>query len=60
MQLCETPEIKLRPDGSIDTVHYMKLGRQKRADQARTLAKVGILKHIVFSVQSWFISSMKT
>jgi len=47
MQPYETPEIKRRPDGSIDTAHYMKIGRQERADQARTLANMAAPKRIV-------------
>ena len=29
-----TTDIKYRPDGSIDTAHYMEIGRQMRAEQA--------------------------
>jgi len=32
-------EIKYRPDGSIDTAYYMRVGRAARADQAHKLAK---------------------
>ncbi|MEQ8897112.1 MAG: hypothetical protein RID23_08465 [Roseovarius sp.] len=32
-----TTRIKYRPDGSIDTAHYMKIGRQMRSDQAMTM-----------------------
>lgn len=53
MKNFETPEIKLRPDGSIDTAHYMKIGRQARADQARTLAKATLPKRRVFSLGFW-------
>ena len=35
----QTPHIVRRADGSIDTDHYMRIGRQHRADQAATLAK---------------------
>ena len=38
MQQFEIPNIKYRPDGSIDTAHYLKNGRQNRAQQARILA----------------------
>ena len=38
MQQLEIPNIKYRPDGSIDTAHYVKNGRQRRAQQARILA----------------------
>jgi hypothetical protein len=51
MQQYETPEIKRRPDGSIDTAHYMKIGRQERADQARALAKMAIPKRRTFSLR---------
>ncbi|WP_375253843.1 hypothetical protein [Yoonia sp.] len=60
MQPYETPEIKRRPDGSIDTAHYMKIGRQERADQARTLAKMAAPKRRKFSLQSWFIRALET
>lgn len=32
-------DIRLRPDGSIDTAHYMQRGRQKRSEQAHKMAK---------------------
>lgn len=32
----DTP-IRRRPDGSIDTAHYMARGREARADEARRL-----------------------
>jgi len=32
-----TAEIRYRPDGSIDTDHYMKIGRQMRSEQAMSL-----------------------
>ena len=60
MQPYETSEIKRRPDGSIDTAHYMEIGRQERADQARTLAKMAIPKRRAFSLQSWFIKTLET
>lgn len=31
------PDIRLRPDGSIDTAYYMARGRQKRSEQARKM-----------------------
>lgn len=34
----ETP-IRLRPDGSIDTAHYIALGRVSRSETAHDLAK---------------------
>ncbi|MGJ8584248.1 MAG: hypothetical protein ACSHXD_09160 [Marinosulfonomonas sp.] len=60
MQPNETPEIKRRADGSIDTAHYMKIGRQERADQAHSLAKMAIPKRRAFSLQSWFIRTLET
>ena len=60
MQPYDTPEIKRRPDGSIDTAHYMIIGRQARADQARTLAKMAAPKRRNFSLQSWFIGTSET
>ena len=60
MQPYETPEIKRRPDGSIDTAHYMKIGRQKRADQARTLTRMAIPKRRAFSFQFWSNRALET
>lgn len=39
MQQIETQKIKYRPDGSIDTSHYVNIGRQRRAQHALTLVK---------------------
>jgi hypothetical protein len=36
-----TTEIKTRPDGSIDTAHYMQIGRRMRSEQAMTLLTGG-------------------
>ena len=55
MQQYETPEIKRRPDGSIDTAHYFKIGRQERADQARALATAAMPKRRSFSLPFWFL-----
>lgn len=60
MQRYETPEIKRRPDGSIDTAHYIKTGRQERADQARTLAKAAMPKRRIFSLSFWFLRTSET
>ena len=30
--MTDTPEIHRRPDGSIDTKHYMQIGRQRRSE----------------------------
>jgi len=60
MQRYETQEIKRRPDGSIDTAHYIKIGRQERADQARALAKSAMSKQRTFSSQLWFLRTSGT
>ena len=60
MQQYETPEIKRRPDGSIDTAHYINIGRQERADQARALAKTGMPKRRTFSLPIWFLRTSGT
>lgn len=39
MKRYEEPEIKLRPDGSIDTAHYMTIGREMRAAKAHEMIK---------------------
>lgn len=60
MQKYETPEIKLRPDGSIDTAHYLQIGRQERADQAHALAKMAMPKRRTFSLPFWFFRTSGT
>ena len=36
----EIPDnIKLRPDGSIDTAYYLQIGRRKRSEQAHRMVK---------------------
>ncbi|AZV79914.1 hypothetical protein EBB79_19860 [Parasedimentitalea marina] len=60
MQQYETPEVKCRPDGSIDTAHYIKIGRQERADQARALAKAAIPKRRILSLPFWFLRTSGT
>ena len=60
MQQYETPEIKLRPDGSIDTAHYIEIGRQERADQALALAKTAVPKRRTFSLPFWFLRTLRT
>ncbi|MEQ9258898.1 MAG: hypothetical protein RIG84_07345 [Roseovarius sp.] len=40
----EAPEIKTRPDGSIDTAHYMQRGRHMRSEQAHAMMG-GLLGH---------------
>ena len=32
-----TTDIKYRPDGSIDTDHYMAIGRRMRGEQAKAM-----------------------
>lgn len=60
MQQYETPEIKRRPDGSIDTDHYIKIGLQGRADQACVLARTAMLKRRTFSWRLWFFRTSGT
>ena len=60
MQQYETPEIKRRPDGSIDTAHYMIIGRQERADQAHALAKMAIPKRRTFSLRFWPLKALES
>ncbi len=36
-----TTEIKTRPDGSIDTAHYMRIGRKMRSEQAMSILASG-------------------
>ena len=60
MQKFETPEIKRRPDGSIDTAHYMEIGRQERADQARILAQAALPRRRTFSLPFWFLRTSGT
>lgn len=55
MQQYEAPDIKLRPDGSIDTAHYMEIGRQRRAEQALILAKGVLPKRKLFSLRGRFL-----
>jgi hypothetical protein len=60
MQQYETSEIKRRPDGSIDTAHYMAIGRQERADQAHTLAKMAVPKRRTFSLRFWSFRALES
>jgi hypothetical protein len=60
MKSYDTPDIKRRPDGSIDTAHYMKAGRQERADQALAFARMVRPNRRTFSLQSWFIRTLET
>ncbi len=60
MQHYETPQIKRRPDGSIDTAHYIKIGRQERADQARALLNAAAPKRRTFSLPFWILRTSGT
>ena len=53
MQQYELQVIKRRPDGSIDTTHYMKIGQQKRSEQAHKLVKRALPKRKYFFYQVW-------
>lgn len=55
MQHDDFEPIKFRPDGSIDTAHYMAIGRQKRADQAKKLAKATLPRRTTFSLKFWLL-----
>jgi hypothetical protein len=37
--MAQETEIRLRPDGSIDTAYYMQIGRHMRSQQAHHLAR---------------------
>ncbi|AXI47129.1 hypothetical protein C1J03_14560 [Sulfitobacter sp. SK012] len=56
----ENPDIKLRPDGSIDIAHYMMIGRQKRAEQAQFLAKNFRPKRKPISFRFWSLGAPGT
>lgn len=56
----ETPPIKRRADGSIDTAHYMAIGRQCRADQARGIAKSVLPRRKVYSFRFWLLGAVRT
>ena len=60
MQDFVTPEIKHRPDGSIDTAHYINLGRRARAAQARSLVQTALPKRRTFSLPFWFLGTSAT
>jgi hypothetical protein len=60
MQQYEAPDIKLRPDGSINTAHYMKIGRQRRAEQARILVKGALPKRGFVSLRFWSLGAFRT
>jgi len=59
MRHCETPAIRLRPDGTIDTFHYMMIGRQRRSEHAREMAKGALPKHGLFSLQTWSLAKFR-
>ena len=52
MQHDDSKDIKRRPDGSIDTAHYMKIGRQMRAEQAYKMVNSAVPKRR--SITFWF------
>lgn len=56
----ENPDIKRRPDGSIDTAHYMMIGRQRRAEQAQILTKGLRPKGKILSIRFWPLSAFGT
>lgn len=60
MQQVETPEIKYRPDGSIDTAYYMQVGRQLRSDQAFKLAKLAMPKRKIFPSRFRLFGAFRT
>lgn len=51
-----TTQIKTRRDGSIDTAHYMEIGRQRRAEQARALTGMALPKRQRASVAGRFLN----
>jgi hypothetical protein len=59
MQTNETQDIKRRADGSIDTAHYMKIGRHMRSEQAHKLAKDALPKRKPFSFRLWPLSTAR-
>jgi hypothetical protein len=52
MQHDDSKDIRRRPDGSIDTAHYMKIGRQMRAEQAYKMVNSAVPKRRSFTF--WF------
>lgn len=60
MQQYEPQDIKRRPDGSIDTGHYMMICRQKRSEQAQKLVKSALPKRKHFLFQVWPLWASKT
>jgi len=60
MQQLETSQIKRRPDGSIDTAHYMRIGRQERADQALALAKMAVPRRRILPLRFWSFIGVET
>lgn len=59
MQHYETPDIKYRRDGSIDIAHYLKIGRQSRAEQAHKLAKEVLPKRRFFAMRMWPLGGVR-
>jgi hypothetical protein len=60
MQQFDPKDIKRRPDGSIDTVHYMKIGRQMRAEQAFKMVNSAVPKRKSFSVWFWPFATVRS
>jgi hypothetical protein len=60
MQQFDPKDIKRRPDGSIDTAHYMKIGRQMRAEQAHKLIKSAVPKRKSFTFWFWPFATFRT
>ena len=57
----DTTEIRRHPDGSINTRHYMKIGRQRRSeafyDGGRVVAKTGpMLARMTFNIRFRIVS----
>ena len=59
MQHDDSKDIKRRPDGSIDAAHYMKIGRQMRAEQAHKLIKSAVPKRKSFNFWFWPLATVR-
>ena len=59
MQQYETSIIKRRPDGSINTIHYINIGRQERAEQAQVITKGMFPKQNIFSIHFWSFRALR-
>ena len=64
----ETPDIKRRPNGSIDTAHYLAIGASMRSEQAHKMIKAVVPRNLskaapqkrVFSWRFWFVEAIGT